>query len=268
METVTLTIKNQPELFLEAETIAPDAFAGKKNEEIADLTVYIGRERHRLGDFFEISGRAGATPEETKIIVNGDLSRVKYIGMKMTDGEVVVNGNADMYVGAWMQGGKLTVNGNVDAFAGTGMKNGELIIKGNAGNYLGAAYRGDWRGMQGGKIVVTGNAGSDIGTFMNGGEIIVGGDVDVHVATHAEGGKIVIKGNAKRRLGGQMVEGEIYVFGDIDLMMPGFAYRKDVDIEVDGTKGLFALYEGDLGERHRKRKGQMIYGKLYQRIRA
>jgi len=268
METVTLTIKDQPGLYLEADTVTPDAFAGKKADEIADLPVYIGREQHRLGDFFEVSGKAAATPAETKIVVNGDLSRVKYIGMKMTGGEVVVNGNADMYVGAWMQGGKITVNGNVDAFAGTGMKGGELIIKGNAGNYLGAAYRGDWRGMAGGKISVAGNAGSDLGTFMTGGEIVVGGDVDVHVATHAEGGKIIIKGNAKSRLGGQMVDGEIYVFGDIDVMMPGFAYREDVDIEVDGTKGRFALYEGDLGERHRKRKGQKIYAKLYQQVRA
>ena len=39
------------------------------------------------------------------------------------------------------------------------MKGGELIIEGNAGNYLGAAYRGDWRGMSGGKILVKGNAG-------------------------------------------------------------------------------------------------------------
>jgi formylmethanofuran dehydrogenase subunit C len=268
METVTLTIKNQPDLYLEADNITPDAFAGKKAEAIADLHVYVGREQYRLGDFFEVSGNAGATPEETKVVVNGDLSRVKYIGMKMTGGEVVVNGNADMYVGAWMQGGKLTVNGNVDAFAGTGMKGGEIVVNGNAGNYLGAAYRGDWRGMASGKITVTGNAGSDLGTFMTGGEIVVGGDVDVHVATHAEGGKIVIKGNAKSRLGGQMVEGEIYVLGNIDVMMPGFAYREDVDVDMDGIKGRFALYEGDLGERHRKRKGQLIYAKLYQQIRA
>ena len=122
--------------------------------------------------------------------------------------------------------------------------------------------------MQAGKITVTGNAGSDIGTFMNGGEIVVGGDADVHVATHAEGGKIVIKGNAKSRVGGQMVEGEIYVLGSIDVMMPGFVYREDVDVDMDGIKGRFALYEGDLGERHRKRKGQTIYGKLYQLVRA
>jgi len=265
METVTLTIKQQPNLFLEAETITPDAFAGKKAAEIAALPVFIGNTEEKLGDYFTIAGSAGSTAAETKIIVNGDLSRVKYIGMKMTAGEVVINGNADMYVGAWMQGGKILAKGNVGAFSGTGMKGGEMVIEGNAGNYLGAAYRGDWRGMQGGKILVKGNAGSDLGTFMRGGEIVINGNTDVHVATHAEGGKIVIKGNAKTRVGGQMVEGEIYVYGTIDVMMPGFTYREDVDLEVDGKKARFALYEGDLGERHRKRKGQPVYGKLYQK---
>ncbi len=37
METVTLTIKEQPPLYVEAEVFNPDALAGKKAEEIADL---------------------------------------------------------------------------------------------------------------------------------------------------------------------------------------------------------------------------------------
>lgn len=263
METVTLTLKTQPDLYLEADTITPDAFAGRSAAEIAALPVYKGNTEALLGDYFDVQGAGGASPADTKIIVQGDTTRVKWIGARMTGGEVVVEGSADMYAGAWMEGGTLLVKGDVDAFAGLAMKGGELLIRGSAGNYLAAAYRGDWRGMQGGVIRVDGNAGSDTGTFMNGGEIIIGGDVDVHVGTHAEGGKIVVKGNAKSRVGGQMVEGEIYVFGAIDVMMPGFAYREDVDLEVDGTEARFALYEGDLGERHRKRKGEVIYGKLY-----
>ncbi|KUG20867.1 formylmethanofuran dehydrogenase (tungsten) subunit c [hydrocarbon metagenome] len=265
METVTATIKNQPDLYLEVENLTPDAFAGKSLAEIAALPAHIGNTEVSLGDYFTFSGSAGKTAAETKIVVNGDLSRVKYIGMRMTAGEILVNGNTDMYTGAWMQGGRILVKGNVASFAGTGMKGGELIVDGDAGDYLGAAYRGDWRGMQAGRIHVKGNAGSDIGYYMNGGEIVVDGDVDVHVGTHAEGGKIVVKGNAKSRVGGQMVEGEIYVFGSIDVMMPGFAYREDVDLEVEGVKGRFALYEGDTGERHRKRKGQTVYGKLYKK---
>ena len=266
METVTFTLKEQPKLFLEADNISPDAIAGKKAVDIANLPAYEGRETITLGKYFEVSGNAGATAAETKIVVKGDLSRVKYIGMKMSAGEVVIESNADMYVGAWMSGGKLLVKGSVGPFAGIGMKGGEMTIEGDAGNYLGAAYRGDWRGMQGGRIVVKGNAGSDLGYFMNGGEIIVSGNVDVHVATHAEGGRIVIKGNAKSKVGGQLVEGEIYVFGTIDVMMPGWKYLNDEELEVDGTKAAFRVYVGDTGERHRKRKGEIVYGKLYQKI--
>ncbi|MCX6693949.1 MAG: formylmethanofuran dehydrogenase subunit C [Methanomicrobiales archaeon] len=266
METVTLTIRNQPALLLEADNISPDAFSGKRAADIGKLHVYEGRSQHTLGEFFDVTGDAAATAADTRIVLKGDLTKVKYIGMKMSAGEVVVEGSLDMYAGAWMQGGKLLVKGNVNAFAGIGMRGGELTIEGNAGNYLGAAYRGDWRGMQGGRIVVKGDAGSDIGTFMNGGEIVVGGNTDVHVGTHAEGGRIVIKGNALSRVGGQMVEGEIYVYGTIDVMMPGFKYIKDEDLEVEGTKGTFALYYGDTGERHRKRKGEMVYGKLYRKV--
>ncbi|TAJ45220.1 formylmethanofuran dehydrogenase subunit C [Methanofollis fontis] len=265
METVTLTPRAQPELYIDAENVTPDAFAGKSAAEIEAIHVHEGNQTQMLGDYFTVSGKGGATAAETRIVINGDVVRVKYLGMRMTAGEIEIKGSADMYVGAWMEGGKIHVTGSVDAFAGTGMKGGDLIIDGNAGNYLGAAYRGDWRGMQSGTIRVKGNAGSDIGTFMNGGTIIIEGDVDVHVGTHAEGGTIIVKGNGKSKIGGQMVKGDIYVFGTIDVMMPGYIYRKDVDLEVDGTKATFAHYEGDMGERHGKRKGQVIYGNIYQK---
>lgn len=265
METVTLTLKEQPDLFLEADSITPDAFAGKSAEEITALPLYQGNRQLTLGDWFDVAGKAAATADETRILLKGDTTRVKWVGARMTGGEIAVEGDLDMYTGAFMAGGSLAVKGNVDAFAGTGMTGGELVVDGNAGNYLGAAYRGDWRGLQGGRIRVRGNAGSDIGTYINGGEIIVHGDCDVHVGTHAEGGTIIIKGDAKSRVGGQMVKGDIYVYGDIEVMMPGFAYRDDVDQEVDGESATFARYEGDLGERHQKRKGQTIYGQLFLR---
>lgn len=36
------------------------------------------------------------------MILNGDLNRVKYIGCKMSGGEIVCNGNVDLHVGAEM----------------------------------------------------------------------------------------------------------------------------------------------------------------------
>jgi formylmethanofuran dehydrogenase subunit C len=266
METVTITMKNVSALYLEADTISPDAFAGKNAAQIAELPVFEGNVPATLGNYFGISGNAGATAADTKIVVKGDVKKVKYIGFKMTDGEVVIEGSADLYVGAWMKGGKILAKGDVAAFSGLAMKGGEITIEGNAGNYLGAAYRGDWRGMSGGKILVKGNAGSDIGMYMTGGEMVINGNVDVHLCTHAEGGKVIVKGNANSKVGGQMVDGEIIIFGSIDTMMPGFKPAGEVELEVDGTKAKFSHFIGDMGERHKKRKGQVIYANLYKKI--
>jgi formylmethanofuran dehydrogenase subunit C len=266
METVTITMKNPPALYLEADNISPDAFAGKTAAQIAELHVHEGNATSTLGKYFDVSGNAGATTADTKIIVKGDVKKVKYLGFKMSAGELVVEGSTDQYAGGWMSGGKMLVKGSVDAFAGTAMKGGELTIDGNAGNYLGAAYRGDWRGMSGGKILVKGNAGSDIGMYMLGGEMIINGNADVHVCTHAEGGKVIIKGNAKSKIGGQMVDGTVIVFGSIDTMMPGFKPSGEVELEVDGVKATFAHYIGDTGERKKKRKGQIVYANLYKKI--
>jgi len=265
MNTVTLTLKKVPELYLECEQVTPDAFAGKTLDQIAKITGYHGKELPTMGEYFTIAGESGATAAETKIVVNGDCTKIKYLGAKMTAGEMVINSPCDMYTGAWMKGGKLTVNGDVHSFCGLAMAGGEFTINGNAGNYLGAAYRGDWRGMSGGILRVKGNAGSDVATFMTGGEMIIDGDVDIHLGTHMEGGKIVLKGNSNRRVGGQLVKGEIYVFGTINVMMPGYKPVGEVELEVDGTKAKFVDYIGDLGERHPKRKGETVYGHLYMK---
>ena len=259
-------MKNPPALYLEADNISPDAFAGKTAAQIGNLSVHEANTTSTLGRYFEISGNAGASAADTKIVVKGDVKKVKYLGFKMSAGEVAVEGSTDQYAGSWMTGGKMLVKGNVDAFAGIAMKGGELSIEGNAGNDLGAAYRGDWRGMSGGRILVKGNAGSDIGMYMTGGEMIINGNADVHVCTHAEGGKVIIKGNAKTKVGGQMVAGTIVIFGTIDVMMPGFKPAGDVEMEVDGVKGKFAHYIGDMGERHKKKKGQVVYANLYKKI--
>lgn len=263
MDIVKLTLTKVPELYLEAENITPDHFAGKTAQQIGELHVHLGNTTAKISDYFSVEGKGGATAADTKIIISGPTDKVKYIGMKMTAGEIEVQGNTDMYTGAWMAGGKIHVKGNVDSFCAIGMTGGEFIVDGNAKNYLAASYRGDWRGMQGGKVIVKGNAGSDTATFMNGGTIDIGGNVDVHLGTHAEGGKIIVRGNAKGRVGGQMVKGDIFVLGQIERMMPSYILKGEEEVELDGKKQKFQVWIGDMGERHGKRKGEIIYGKIY-----
>jgi formylmethanofuran dehydrogenase subunit C len=266
MNTVTLTLAQPPELFLEGVNITPDAFAGKTNEEISNLNIWEGKEISPIGRFFIVEGSSGPTAEETRIVLKGDCTRVKRIGQQMTAGELIIEGDADMYIGGWMKGGKIHVKGNVDSFCGIGMEGGELIIDGRAGHHLGSSPRGEWRGMKGGMIRVNGDVGNDTATFINGGTIIIGGNADIHVCTHGEGGTVIIKGDAKSRVGGQMVKGDIYVFGGIETMMPGFKCIGEVEQEIEGETMRFEHFIGDLGERHPKVKGKTIYANLYKKI--
>ena len=261
MQKITLTPKaDEKYLVLEADCVTPDTFAGKTNADIAALQVWEGNTPWPLGKFFDVHGSGeGATgPADIAIVVNGDAPMVKYIGCKMTDGAILVKGSTDMYVGAWMKGGSIIVKGNVDSFCGIQMEGGNLVIEGNAKNHLGGSYRGDWRGMKGGNIVVNGNVGNDTGEYMMGGTITIHGNTDINVGIHAGrgngpkdvAGKIVVYGNSKGRVGGQMIRGNIYVLGKINAMMPGFTLKetKEVELDGDGKKTLFNVYQGDKGE--------------------
>ena len=61
MDTVTLTIKTQPELYLELEKVNPDVFAGKKADEIAiGMGIpEISENRIRAAVLFLLQERAG-----------------------------------------------------------------------------------------------------------------------------------------------------------------------------------------------------------------
>jgi len=263
MERLTLTPRDVDYLVLEAPVITPDAVCGKTLEEIAQLPVLEGNTEWPLGRFFQISGKVAGSPEDQGIIIDGDVPRVKYIGSKMTAGAVLCKGNVDMYCGAWMKGGRIRVKGDVDAFAAIQMEGGDVLIEGNAGDYLGASYRGDWRGMKGGKIVVEGNAGRSIGEYMMGGTIIVKGNVNINAGIHMGKGirakdtppVIIIHGNSPGRVGAFMIRGHIYVLGTIDAMMPGFSTDGTEETEVDNVKATFQVLDGDHGE---KGKGKLF----------
>jgi formylmethanofuran dehydrogenase subunit C len=49
METVTITMKNPPALYLEADNVTPDVFAGKTAAQIAELHVHEGNTTSTLG---------------------------------------------------------------------------------------------------------------------------------------------------------------------------------------------------------------------------
>ncbi|MCX9011288.1 MAG: formylmethanofuran dehydrogenase subunit C [Candidatus Methanoperedens sp.] len=248
MQTVTIKPRKEIRISVEAENISPDRFAGKTEKEIQSMEAWMGNQKTTLGELFSVKVEGQAPAADTKLVLEGDFSRIKRIGEGMTGGLIMIKGNVDMHVGAKMTGGKITVMGNADSWAGREMKGGELIIEGNAGYYLGAGYRGETCGMRGGKITVMGSALDYAGDHMCGGEITVKGNAGLLPGLSNNGGKIVIGGNTSMP-GSEMSKGTIIINGTVEEMMPvfkpegtealdGVTYRKYVGDVIANGKGL------------------------------
>ncbi len=231
--------------------VIPEKLKDMSEEDIKNITLLQGKSEVKLGELFDVEINES---DDLKLIIKNSSDRLKRVGEKMKEGEIIVEGDVGMYVGVEMKGGKITVNGNADSWAGMNLKGGELIIKGDAKDYVGSAYRGDWRGMSGGKIVVEGNAGNEIGEYLKKGIIHIKGNVKSLAGIRQHGGIIIIDGNPEDRFGGQMVKGAIVINGKVNEVLPSFKYEGIVEDPViklskkdEGTpiKGKYYKFTGD-----------------------
>ena len=229
--TVTLKLQENPDLPVEAESIVPFEFARKSLKEIRLLPAYQGNQSLTLGDFFEITGRAGKDTDSTDIVVTGDLRNIKRIGQGMNGGRVSVEGNVGMYLGAEMIAGRIHVNGSVDAWAAAEMKGGNIQIEGDAGDYLCAGYRGSWEGMTGGRVYIAGSVGREMASHMRKGFIAVKGDVGSPAAVRMMGGTIIVVGNLGERVGVQATRGMIICLGRMDSVLPTYKFSGNSERE-------------------------------------
>jgi formylmethanofuran dehydrogenase subunit C len=248
MAEVLLRPKGKIGIMLEAEVIRADTLAGKRRAEIEGLTVWQGPAELPLSDFFEVEVQEPGQVEETRVIIEGDVSRVKRIGQGMEAGKIEISGNAGMHLGAEMAGGSILVRGDAGSWAGMEMKGGLLQIQGNAGDHVGCSYRGSWKGMTGGQIQIEGNARSQLGGGLVGGQIMVAGSAENFCGIRQNGGLILVKGNAVRGIGAEMTGGTIAVLGEIKQFSPGFVEvsretnPKLGDLQLEG---MFARFSGD-----------------------
>jgi formylmethanofuran dehydrogenase subunit C len=204
---------------LEAECLTPDRLVGQSADAIARLPVWHGNRERGLGEFFTID------PGGEDVILQGDLRRVKGIGLRMTAGRVIVHGSVGMHAGAEMTGGELHIDGDADDWLGAEMHGGRIWVRGDAGNLVGAAYRGARRGMRGGEILIDGNAGQEVGITMRRGLIAVGGRVGDYAGGGMIAGSVFVFGAMPetKRLGAGMKRGSIVLFGATPPMLPSFA---------------------------------------------
>ena len=253
---ITLTLKNQPSVPLEAEAISPDAMAGLANNAIRGLPVFLGKRQCRLDEFFDVDGAASE-----ELTICGDAGKVKWIGRGMSRGRIAVEGNAGMHLGAYMKGGRIDVAGNASDWVGAEMTGGFIHIKGNAGGQAGAAYRGSLAGMKDGTILIEGSAGLEVGMRMRRGLIAIRGPVRDFCGLQMKGGTIFLLGGAEIRTGAWMFRGTIVSLKPIRLL-PTFAkacrynptflrlYARRLqalgfEIPVEAGQGAYERFAGD-----------------------
>ena len=210
---ITLNLKEQPAVPLEAECLSPDVFGGLTQDALRGLPVFLGKRHCRLDDFFTVEGAAGDELE-----IRGDARQVKWIGKGMSRGSIRILGDAGMHLGAHMKGGTIEASGNASDWVGAEMTGGLIRIKGNAGGQIGAAYRGSLAGMKGGAILIGGSAGMEVGMRMKRGIIVVAGPVRDFAGLQMKGGSIFLLGGAEIRTGAWMIRGTIVSLVPIHLL--------------------------------------------------
>ena len=220
MATLHLQLKGQPEVPLEADCPSPSALAGKTLKEMAALPLLYGNTRVQVGDFFTLAGSLA----DGHLHLEGDLSRVKYLGAGMEGGLLTIEGSAGMHLGAAMAGGEIRVRGRVDDWLGAGMKGGLIWVEGSAGRLVGAGYRGEKLGMTGGTIIIDGSAGDEVGVRMRRGLIVVTGDCGDFPGAEMRAGTIMVWGKGAARPGLNMRRGTIILAHRPELL-PTFVYN-------------------------------------------
>jgi formylmethanofuran dehydrogenase subunit C len=215
-----LTYRSTTSIPVEAECLTPDQLAGKSPVEIAALPVQHGNAQAPLGEFFSVEGDAS----DQHVVIEGDCSRVKWVGACMKSGRLTVRGDIGMHLGAEMTGGEIEVHGRAGDWVGAEMRGGKIHVHGDAGHLVGGAYRGSRHGMRGGVILVNGKAGNEIGCTMRRGFIAIGGDTGDFAGVSLIAGTIFLFGQPGIRLAAGMKRGTVAVFGGPAPLLPTFRF--------------------------------------------
>jgi formylmethanofuran dehydrogenase subunit C len=188
--------------------------------QIAALPVQHGNAAAVLGDFFAVTGDAA----DADIVIEGDCTRIKWFGHKMTGGRLTIHGSVGTHLGSTMTGGTIEVHGNADDWAGAEMRGGLIRVHGSAGDHAGAAYPGSRRGMRGGELLIDGVAGDELGAVMRRGLIAVGGRTGAFAAAGMVAGTIVVTGPIGPNPAAGMKRGTLAAFGPAPELLPTFRY--------------------------------------------
>jgi formylmethanofuran dehydrogenase subunit C len=185
MSGLTFRLKGTLDERIDAAELTPRRLAKLSQGEIERIVVGSTKRQLKVGDVFAIGGRAGGT-----VTFESGSNRLDFVGSRLEEGSVIVEGDVGDYAGREMSGGRLDIRGDAGAYLASGTKGGIVTLKGSAGSQVGAQRAGDKFGMMGGIVVIEGHAGDRVGDRMRRGTIIVRGRCGAIAGTRMLGGTI------------------------------------------------------------------------------
>lgn len=269
---IRLTLRNVPDLPVEADALSPENVAGKNQTQIESLPLLVGNRPERVGDLFDVcvTDETGTvrTPGENNLatlLLVGDLTRFKRLGERMAAGRMVIDGPVGFHAGAYMSGGSLSVFGDAGDYLGAHMRGGRIEVQGSTGHFAGAAYRGYPHGMNGGTILIHGNAGQMAGARMRRGLVAIKGSCGDGPGFGMKAGTVLVGGLSGVRAGAIMVRGTVILLTPPPRLLPTFLYNcsyrplmwslllstlTDMDFHLPriGPEAVFESYCGDMTE--------------------
>jgi len=170
MSGLTFRLKGAPEERLDLSKLTPTSLSQMAAADIPKLVVGTSKRGLTLGDAFTVTGKPG-----DRVVIEGGSSRLDFIGADLSEGTVVVEGEAGICAGRTMRGGRLEIRGDTGPWLASGLSGGLVHVKGSTGSAIGGLRPGDRFGMTGGTVVVEGDAGDRVGERMRRGTILVRG---------------------------------------------------------------------------------------------
>jgi formylmethanofuran dehydrogenase subunit C len=215
---LTLELRSEPNQRLDLSPLTPAKLAGMKPKDIQAIAIGTAREAVTVGDLFKLKGT-----DATKLRFLNTDARCDKIGEGLTEGEIVIDGDAGAYIGSKMRAGKIAVSGSVGALAGSSMRGGRLSIGGKAGSLLGERMR---RGL----IIGRGGAGDYAGGRMIAGTILLRGRVGRFAGYGLRRGSLILDKEPKELLP---------TFGDCGVL--DFNWLRILDRQLKASDGRFKL---------------------------
>ena len=217
MSALVFELKQKPDQRLDLSPLVPSRLKELKGKKIEDVAIGTTRVKLTVGEVFKVKGKDVGT-----LRFVGTDGRCDKIGADLTEGEIVVDGDAGAYLGAGMKRGKIEVDGNAGVLAGASMTGGSIAISGNAGGRAGGILVGETMGMKGGVLTIGGDAGPMLGERMRRGLVIVKGDAGDYAGARAIAGTILFKRRVGRNAGYGLRRGSLIFLEEPKELLPTF----------------------------------------------